>query len=106
MTRQQRAKQFQPFDAMKGLKEAISAVEERRARVDKRLLEEDDVKAVNKALIKIEKGMRVKIECYKAFHCVIISGVIDKLNKGLGVLEIGEEKIFFDDIYSIEIIDF
>ena len=62
MTRQQRAKQFQPFDAMKGLKEAISAVEERRARVDKRLLEEDDVKAVNKALIKIEKGMRVEIE--------------------------------------------
>ena len=106
MTRQQRAKQFQPFDAMKGLKEAIIAVEERRSRVQKRVMSDEDVDVVNKMLVKIGKGMKVEVEYFKAFHNVVIKGIIDKIDKKLAIMEIGEEKIFFDDIYNIEIIDF
>lgn len=43
MTRQQRAKQFMPFDAMKGLKEALAEREERHSRVEKRELSEDTI---------------------------------------------------------------
>ena len=41
MTRQERAKQFMPFDAMKGLQEALRAREEQHARVEKRELSEE-----------------------------------------------------------------
>ena len=35
MTRQERAKQFMPFDAMKGLQEALRDREERHSRVER-----------------------------------------------------------------------
>ena len=41
MTQSDRAKQFMPFDAMKGLKEALRDREERHSRVEKRDLSED-----------------------------------------------------------------
>ena len=41
MNRQERAKQFMPFDALKGLKEALKAKEEKLTRVAKRELSEE-----------------------------------------------------------------
>ena len=47
MTQGDRAKQFMPFDAMKGLKEALRDREERHSRVEKRDLSEDTMAAVS-----------------------------------------------------------
>ena len=41
MTRAERAKQFAPFDAMKGLNEALRDREERHMRVDKHEISEE-----------------------------------------------------------------
>ena len=41
MNRQDRAKQFMPFDALKGLQEALRVREERRSRIEKKSLSED-----------------------------------------------------------------
>ncbi len=106
MIRQQRAKQFQPFDAMKGLKEALKDREERHNRVDKREISEERIKAIENVLVKLEKGVKIRVEYYKAFHYVVIKGVVDKIFSAKNYLMLGEEKIFFDDIYEIRIIDY
>ena len=54
MPRSRRAKQFQPFDALRGLKEAIAAKE--KIIVPKRELSEDSIAEINKTLIGLEKG--------------------------------------------------
>ena len=45
MTRQERAKQFMPFDAMKGLQAALRDREERHSRVDRRVLSDEAIAA-------------------------------------------------------------
>ena len=52
MNRQDRAKQFMAFDALKGLQEELRIREERRTRVEKRhLTEEQHTKLIKQLLI-------------------------------------------------------
>ncbi len=106
MIRQQRAKQFQPFDAMKGLSEALRDREERHLRVDKRELSEESVCAIESVLLRVQAAVKIRIEYYKAFHYVVTKGVVSKLDRVNKFLLLGEQKIFFDDIYEIRILDY
>ena len=106
MIRQQRAKQFQPFDAMKGLSEALRDREERHCREYKRELSEETVKKIEDALLRVENGVRVRIEYYKAFHSVVMRGEITKINRSYKFLQINDEKIYFEDIYDLTVTDF
>ncbi len=106
MTRQQRAKQFQPFDAMKGLSEALRDREERHNRSLKREISEEKIKDIETILLRVNKGTNIRIEYYKAFHYVVIRGIVDKIDKVKCLMLVGEEKIFFDDIYEIRILDY
>ena len=45
MTRQERAKQFMAFDAMKGLSEALRDREERHSRVDRHDISDEAIEA-------------------------------------------------------------
>lgn len=50
MTRENRAKQFMPFDAMKGLAEALKDREERHSRVQKHGVSEEDQALISETL--------------------------------------------------------
>ena len=50
MMREQRAKQFMPFDAMKGLAEALKDREERHSRVQKHGVSEEDQMRISEIL--------------------------------------------------------
>lgn len=66
MSRQDRAKQFLPFDAMKGLTEALREREERHARTERREIGEEQQEANSQVLARIEKGMRVEVQIGRA----------------------------------------
>ncbi len=106
MIRQQRAKQFQPFDAMKGLVQALKDREERHNRVDKKEISEEKIKSIESVLLRVETGMKVRVEFYRAFHYVVIKGIVCKISKSKNFLFVDDEKIFFDDIYEIRILDY
>ncbi len=106
MIRQQRAKQFQPFDAMKGLNKALKDREERHNRIEKREISEEAVKEIEAVLLRVEKDIKIRVAYYKAFHYFTIKGAVDKIDKVNKFLLLGEEKIFFDDIYEIRILDY
>lgn len=110
MMREQRAKQFMPFDAMKGLSEALRDREERHSRVQKHGIGEEDQERISEVLCRIEKGSKVFISFYSWFHDWEAEGMITEINRpyrflrirGLGSNE--EEQIFFDDLYDIQVI--
>lgn len=105
MTRQDRAKQFMPFDAMKGLQEALRDREERHSRVERREISEEMMERNTLALRHIVKGTRILISYYRAFHEVEKEGIVTELNLQFRYLKIHDEKILFEDIYEIMIKD-
>ena len=105
MTRQERAKQFMPFDAMKGLQEALRDREERHSRVERREISEEMMDKLSDVIGRLLPGMGVRIEYYKAFHDVINQGIIAKVDLVYKYLVLGNEKIHFNDIYDLKIIE-
>ena len=104
MPRKQRAKQFLPFDSMKGLKEALALREEIHSRVEKHGISEEQQAEINKTLCKIEKGCKVFISYYAAFHDREKEGIITCINRPYQFLRIDEEKIDFSDLYDIHVV--
>lgn len=104
MTREERAKQFMAFDAMKGLQEALKEREERHSRVEKHDISEEQIEKNCGVLAKLSIGDVVSVECYSAFHDVTKQGQVMQLSIPFKYLVVGADRIFFDDIYDIEII--
>ena len=59
MTRKDRAKQFMPFDAMKGLQEALRDREERHSRVARHDISEEQQMQNSEVIMQLEKRSRV-----------------------------------------------
>ena len=104
MMREERAKQFAPFDAMKGLQEALREREERHSRVERHDISEEQMARNSEVFAALQKGDRVRLDCYRAFHDVSLSGRVSEIDLVFRFLKLGEEKIPFRDVYGIEII--
>lgn len=102
MTQGERAKQFMPFDAMKGLKEALAEREERHLRVKKRELAEETIEQINRQLKKMRNGDEVEILFFKANRELTIIGTVTRFDCIFKYINVGNERIDFDDIYSIK----
>ena len=101
MTRLERAKQFMPFDAMKGLQEALRDREERHTRVERRELSEETRQQLDGALRRVQRGSPLQITAYRTFHELTLRGTVTEMNVPQRYLLLGDEKIFFEDIYDI-----
>ena len=104
MNRQDRAKQFVPFDALKGLQEELRIREERRTRVKKKTLSEDQIAKISRVLGRVEQGSNVASCLYSKGHYITIEGYVTEINQIYEYIKIGNEKVFFADIYKIAII--
>ena len=105
MTQGERAEQFAPFDAMKGLQEALRDREERHARVERHDISEEQIEKNSEVLSRVTKGTRVRVECYYAFHDIVVTGTVTVIDTIFRYMKVGAEKFPFSDIYSIEILD-
>ena len=97
-----RVKQFLPFDALKGFKEALLKQErESKERIN---LSEDDCYKLNEIFFRLKKNMEVKIIYYDIDSYKVICGrikKIDLINRKLFLSELG---IKLDDLIDIQII--
>ncbi|MCR4726404.1 MAG: YolD-like family protein [Clostridia bacterium] len=105
MDRIDRAKQFLPFDAMKGLKEALERKEKEKMRTEKRELSEEDAEELSRRLSKLERGSEVSVLCHKNGYYLEKRGKIEEFNVIYKYMKIGGEKIFFDDIYRLDSVE-
>jgi hypothetical protein len=94
----ERAKQFMPFDALKGFKEALS--EKEKIVVDKIDLGEDAIIEINNILTTLKIGDIVKVVYFKQNEYIEVTGMISKIKNDFFVIV--KEKIMYNNIYRIE----
>lgn len=100
MDRENRAKQFMPFDALKGLREALA--EKERVLVSKKELSEEEKDDLNRRLRQIRKGDRVTVEYIQSGEYVMITGMVSCIQETSRLLELVNTRISFDDISKLE----
>ena len=103
MPRIERAKQFMPFDALKGLHNALKIKEYENERVMKGGISEEKAKELSKILLDINADSVVQVKYYNDGHYVDIEG-IPIVDYGAKFMVINKVKISFDDIFDITII--
>lgn len=103
MPRINRASQFAPFDALKGLSEAIKLKEYEHERVQKNNLSEDEILRISKILSKIKRGDTIFVKYFFDGYIKEITGSA-KIFICEGYLLVSDIEINFNDILDIKII--
>lgn len=97
----QRAKQFAPFDAVVGLRRAL--YEKERIRAPRKLLSEDMIEEIDRALKELNIYDIVTVTHYNNIEQKYIktTGVIKKIDAQKHLLTIDTTDIIFSNIYTI-----
>ena len=53
----------------------------------------------------ITKGAEIKVRYYKAYHEIELQGKVTNIDVVYRYLVIGEERIYFDDLYKLTILN-
>ena len=101
MNNVERAKQFLPFDALKGLREELAAREKKRLRRDRVTLSDTQQAEISDALSVLKKGSRVTITRYFDGQYVTETHVVVKIDALERFLLTENTKIYFDDLFSV-----
>lgn len=104
MSREERAKQFAPFDAFKGLHEALRLKEYEHERVLKGEINEEQAEKISKVLINYEKGQVVRLIYYDNGHYKEIIGQM-VLNLYLQKVEINKINIDLNNVCDLEVVE-
>lgn len=99
MDRENRAKQFMPFSALKGYEEALKR--EEQILVPQTELSEDYQAELNEKLQQIQPGDKVTVEYYWNGSYIRMAGVVQKINITYRYLLINDRKINFGRLYFI-----
>lgn len=100
MDRENRAKQFMPFDALKGLRAALA--EKERVIVGKRELSEEQKEELDRKLKRIEKQDIITVEYFDNDEYVRVKGMVSGLDLSGRILKIVNQKISFDTIFDLQ----
>ena len=100
MSVQDRAKQFLPFAALKGLPEALA--EKERVVVPKIILTEDMSEELNRKMQQIQPAMIIGVVYFHKDEYLKVTGMVARFNISSRVLQVVNTKISFDDVLDIE----
>lgn len=103
MFREDRAKQFLAFDALKGLSEELRKREEKFLLEEKKELSEEEKEDLTKMLMQVGKGERVEIVFFLKGRYFCVDGIITEFNRVYKYLRIGDMRIFFEDIKKMKV---
>lgn len=101
MPRSKRAKLFQPFDALVGLREAIAAKE--RVTEPRRYLSDDAIAEINDALLNLQKGQLITVVYYGIYEQAYLqlTGPVVKVDPYWHSIQIEDVSIDFSEIYEL-----
>ncbi len=99
MSREERAKQFMPFAALKGYPEALQKKE--KIVVPKAELSEDYQEELNRMLLQVKVNDMITVTCFQKGEYLKVTGMVSKIDKSARFLQIVHTKIPLDDIYQI-----
>lgn len=96
-----RAKQFSPFAALRGLDAAMERKRRELGLEEPRELSEYEEDALNHAFSKLSYGTKVAVIHYENGTYVTSSGILSRSDPATRLLHVGEKKIPFTDIREI-----
>ena len=101
MPRSRRAKQFMPFDALTGLREAIAAKE--RVIEPRRYPSEDAIAEMNAKLLDLHKGQIITVVYYGDYEqrYLQLTGPVIKVDPYWHSIQIESITIDFSEIYEL-----
>lgn len=101
ISRADRARQFLPFDALKGLNEALRSKEIEYE--DRKDLSEEEEEKISNILLSLESGNNIRVKYYYKRQYILLKGIIKKIDPiKKQILFIDENLIQFNDIIEIE----
>lgn len=99
MSREERAKQFMPFAALKGYTEALKRKE--KIVVQKAEFTEEYARTLDRKLRQVKKNDIVTVIYFCRNEYLQVTGMVSGMDETARVLKIVNTKIDFDDIYDI-----
>lgn len=102
-SRLDRAKQFLPFDALNGFRDALKEVESEY--IDKLELLDDMEEIINQKILELEVFDKVILKYYCNNNYIETTDYVIKIDKKNRYIYLENSKIFFDDIISINILE-
>lgn len=100
MSVEQRAKQFMPFAALRGLPEALAVKE--KVIVPKVELSEEMAEQLDRKMHLLEKGKIATIIYFAKDEYLKKTGMVARIDVTARILQIVNTKISFDDILDVE----
>lgn len=99
MNREDRAKQFMPFAALKGYPEALRKKE--KIIVPKIEMSPEYQEELNRKLLRVEKNKIVTVIYFEKGEYLKVTGMVSRLDETARLIKIVNTKISFDDLYNI-----
>lgn len=97
-----RAKQFMPFAALKGLPDALAARE--KITVAKIELSEEMAEELDRRMHGLAKGKMASVVYFHRDEYIKITGMVARIDKTSRILQIVNTKISFDDILEVAVL--
>lgn len=97
----QRAKQFMPFAAVKGLEEALRNTEQRAMSSSQQDLCEEQIAQINQNLCKVQKGMLATITYLLDGRILTLSGTVEMISEARQTINISSTVIPFSAIRAL-----
>ena len=99
MTREDRAKQFMPFAALKGYPEALAKKE--KIVVPKAEVSEEYAQMLDQKLRRVSRNDIITVVYFSDGEYLKKTGMVSRIDETARVLKVVNTKILFDDIYDI-----
>lgn len=96
-----RAKQFMPFDALKGFRQTMDFISKQIE--FKKSLSDDYIKYLNNKLCNLKKGDIVVIKYYYLTEYIETRGIVKKIDNVYKKIYLSSSIINFDDILEINV---
>ena len=102
VNRIERAKQFLPFDALKGLQEALRKKESETEKAERVELSEESLEELENKFNRVKKGDIVFIKYYKNEKYIELKGSITKMDYIKKRIQVNNEDISIYDVIFIK----
>ena len=102
MPMSQRAKQFLPFDSLRGYYDLVR--EREKIKTEKKLLSQEEKDKISYKLSSIKKHDMVSIKYYNVDGYDVIEGMVSEIDIVYKTITVIKTKIRFLDIYEIELV--
>lgn len=104
MPRSERAKQFAPFDALKGLQKALRLKEYEHDRMVRGDIDDETIDKISKQLQKIKKNDSIYIKYFEDGYYKELKEKVRRIDVNKREVELESKTIFFDDLFDLNII--